>query len=89
MDYIAYMFKDPGSDFSVCFPDFPGCVTAGKTLEEARRFAAEALALQIQGMEADGDKIPEPSTLDDLRGDRNGKGALRLRASEPVISQCA
>jgi predicted RNase H-like HicB family nuclease len=47
MEYIAYLHKDRDSDFRVSFSDFPGCVTAGKTLEEARRMAAEALALHI------------------------------------------
>jgi len=76
MDYIAYLFKETDSDFGVCFPDFPGCITAGKSLKEARDFAAEALALHISGMEAEGEVIPEPSTLDDLRHDPNSKGAL-------------
>ena len=42
MDYIAYLHKDRISDFGVSFPDFPGCVTAGKTLEEARRLAGDS-----------------------------------------------
>ena len=37
MEYIAYLHKDKGSDYGVSFPDFPGCITAGKTLEEARK----------------------------------------------------
>jgi predicted RNase H-like HicB family nuclease len=69
MDYIAYLHKDRNSDFGVSFPDFPGCVTAGKTLEEAHRMAAEALSLHIAGMVEDGDAIPEPSTLDALAED--------------------
>jgi predicted RNase H-like HicB family nuclease len=66
MEYIAYLHNDRDSDFGVSFPDFPGCVTAGKTLEEARRLAAEALALHIEGMIEDEDEIPRPSTLDAL-----------------------
>lgn len=62
--YIALLRKERKSDYSVDFPDFPGCITAGKTLEEARRFAAEALALHIEGMEEDGEAIPAPSPLD-------------------------
>jgi predicted RNase H-like HicB family nuclease len=69
MDYIAYLHKDKDSDFGVSFPDFPGCVTAGRTLEEARRMAVEALALHIQGMVEDGIALPEPSKLDDLQDD--------------------
>ena len=63
MQYIAYLHKTQKSDFGVSFPDFPGCVTVGRTLEEARKFAAEALSLHIQGMMEDGEIIPEPSTL--------------------------
>src|SRR5260370_7094419 len=75
MEYIAYLHKDRKSDFGVSFPDFPGCVTAGKTLEEARRMAAEALAFHIAGMAEDGEAIPEPSTIDDVADDPAMKGA--------------
>ena len=50
MEYIAYLHKDRGSDYGVSFPDFPGCITAGRTLDEASRMAEDALALHIQGM---------------------------------------
>jgi len=69
MDYIAYLHKTRDSDFGVSFPDFPGCVTAGRTLEEAHRMAAEALSIHIAGMIEDGEVIPEPSTLDALAHD--------------------
>src|SRR5215467_4122202 len=76
MDYIAYLHKEPDSDFGVSFPDFPGCITAGRTLEEARRLAVEALGLHIGGMLEDGDPVPEPSTLDSLARDPAMKGAV-------------
>ena len=76
MEYIAYLHKDRQSDFGVSFPDFLGCVTAGKTLDEARRLAGEALALHIQGMTEDGEEIPEPSTLDAVAKDPAMKGAV-------------
>ena len=76
MEYIAYLHKDKDSDYGVSFPDFPGCVTAGRTLEEARKMAAEALALHVAGLREDGDALPDPSTLDDLRGDPAMKGAV-------------
>jgi predicted RNase H-like HicB family nuclease/uncharacterized protein (DUF1778 family) len=69
VDYIAYLHKDRDSDFGVSFPDFPGCITAGKTLDEAHRMAAEALALHIAGMVEDAEAIPGPSTLDALAED--------------------
>jgi predicted RNase H-like HicB family nuclease len=76
MDYIAYLHKDGDSDFGVSFPDFPGCVTAGKTLEEARRMAAEALSLHITGMIEDAEEIPNPSTIDDIADDPAIKRAV-------------
>ena len=76
MEYIAYLHKDSKSDFGASFPDFPGCVTAGETLDEVRRMAEEALALHIGGMAADGEAIPEPSTIDDVAEDPAMKGAV-------------
>jgi len=81
MEYIAYLHKDRDSDYGVSFPDFPGCITAGKTLDEASRMAGEALALHIQGMIEDGDTVPEPSKLDDI-----AKDAAKLRAIAFIVS---
>jgi predicted RNase H-like HicB family nuclease len=76
MEYIAYLHKDGKSDYGVSFPDFPGCITAGSTLEEARSMAAEALSFHIAGIRQDGEFLPEPSTLDDLHNDPAMKGAV-------------
>ncbi|MHB8501681.1 MAG: type II toxin-antitoxin system HicB family antitoxin [Candidatus Acidiferrales bacterium] len=76
MEYIAYLHKDGKSDFGVSFPDFPGCVTAGKSLDEARRRAPEALAFHIAGMMEDGEKIPKPSKIDDLVRDPARQNAV-------------
>jgi predicted RNase H-like HicB family nuclease len=89
MEYIAYLHKDKHSDFGVSFPDFPGCITAGSTLEEARRMAAEALAFHVAGMREDGEAVPKPSSLDDLRGDPAMKNAVafltELREAEKTV----
>ena len=81
MDYIAYLRKEGKSDFGVSFPDFPGCVTAGKSLDEARRKAPEALAFHIAGMLEDGEKIPKPSKIDDLVGDPARQDAVAFLVS--------
>lgn len=75
-NYIALIRKDPASDFGVEFPDFPGCVSAGRDLDEARRMAAEALALHIQGMREDGAPLPSPSSLDTIMNDPAHKDAV-------------
>lgn len=66
LTYIALVRKESNSGFGVDFPDFPGCITAGNTLEEAYRRASEALRFHIKGMLADGESIPEPSLLTDI-----------------------
>ncbi|MBI3680836.1 MAG: type II toxin-antitoxin system HicB family antitoxin [Acidobacteria bacterium] len=87
MEYIAYLHKDQKSDFGVSFPDFPGCVTAGKTLDEARRLAPEALALHIEGMIEDGEPIPEPSILDALANDPARKDAVAFLVNVDIAER--
>lgn len=76
MHYIAYLHKTRKSDYGVSFPDFPGCITAGRTLEEARRMAGEVLALHVEGLLEDGETLPAPSTLDSLVRDPALKDAV-------------
>jgi predicted RNase H-like HicB family nuclease len=82
--YIALLRKDADSDYGVDFPDFPGCVTAGATLEEARRMAAEALSLHADGMIEDGVALPEPSALDAVMADRDNLDAVAFLVDVPV-----
>jgi len=60
--YIGIVHKDAKSDYGISFPDFPGAVTAAPSLDQAVEMAAEALALHVEGMLAEGEAIPEPST---------------------------
>ena len=76
--YVALLRKQPDSDYGVDFPDFPGCITAGETLEDARQMAGEALALHIEGMIEDGDAIPAPSSLDDIMTDEHHTDAVAV-----------
>jgi predicted RNase H-like HicB family nuclease len=85
--YIALLRKDPNSDYGVEFPDFPGCVTAGRTLEEARQMAVEALTLHIEGMLEDQEIIPAPSSLDASMEDAENRSAVAFLvevATRPV-----
>ena len=88
--YIGLIHKDPGSDYGVSFPDFPGVVTAGRTLDEARAMAEEALLFHVEGLAEDGEPLPEPSTLEAVMQDptnRDGVAilvALRDRAPKGV-----
>lgn len=69
VNYIAIVHKETKSDFGVSFPDFPGCITAGKNIDEAKDMAQEALTLHIQGLAEDGEQLPVPSRLEDIMSD--------------------
>jgi predicted RNase H-like HicB family nuclease len=81
--YIALLRKDPDSDYGVDFPDFPGCITAGSTLEEARDMAAEALEFHIEGLLQEDVSIPEPSRLEVVMGDPENAEAIPFPVSVP------
>src|SRR5271165_3350920 len=84
MDYIAFVHRDRKSDYGVSFPDFPGCITAGKTLHEAHRNAIDALTLHIAGMREDRETIPKPSSLESLEKQSERSGALLLLVNIPA-----
>lgn len=47
--------------YSVFFPDFPGCITCGDSLEEAMTMAMDALTGHIESELEDGVELPDPS----------------------------
>ena len=65
--YIAVINKENGKQYGVIFPDFLGCVTVGKNLEEAKEMAQEALQFHIDGMLQDGEDLPKTKTLDEIK----------------------
>jgi predicted RNase H-like HicB family nuclease len=67
--YIALIHKEANSDYGISFPDLPGVISAGKTLDEARDMGAEAVALHLEGIVADGEAAPEPSSLEKIMKD--------------------
>ena len=76
--YIGLIHKDAESDYGVSFPDFPGAVTAGTSLDDARGMAEEALAFHIEGLVADGEAIPEPSTLEFVMADPTNRDGVAI-----------
>jgi predicted RNase H-like HicB family nuclease len=79
--YIGLIHKDADSDFGVSFPDLPGLVTAGTTLDQARDMAEEALAFHLEGMAEDGEPIPEPSSLEDIMSKPENRSGVAILVS--------
>ena len=83
-NYIAVVQKEPASDYGVSFPDFPGCITAGKTIDEAKDLAYEALLLHLEGLREEGEQLPAPSNLEDIVADpENAEAVAFLVVSVP------
>ena len=82
--YIALIHKDANSDYGVSFPDFPGVISAGRTLDEARAMATEALAFHLEGLAEDGEAVPEPSTLEEIMAIAENKDGVAVLVDAPT-----
>jgi predicted RNase H-like HicB family nuclease len=51
----------PESNFSAWSPDLPGCVAVGDSLDAVEREMHGALAFHLQGLEEEGDLLPDPN----------------------------
>jgi len=58
----AVVYENTGSGYGAYAPDLPGCVSTGRTLEEAERNMQEAIRFHPEGLREDGSPIPEPTT---------------------------
>lgn len=54
--------------FAVSFPDLPGCLSIGDSVEEAYKNAIEAKRAWIESALEDGININEPSDIEDYSG---------------------
>jgi antitoxin HicB len=59
--YQAKIYKD-GKSYSVEFPDLPGCISMGDTLEEAKTMAQDALSLYLEEARDPQWTVPKPKT---------------------------
>ena len=67
MKFAVFLEKDDGTDFGVSVPDLPGCFSAGSTIEEAFENAEEAILTHIEGLMMDGEEVPFPRKIDELK----------------------
>ena len=50
------------SGYSTYSPDLPGCVSTGKSREEAEKNMREAIEFHVDGLRQEGYPVPEPQT---------------------------
>jgi predicted RNase H-like HicB family nuclease len=59
----AVVIEKAAKNYSAYFPDVPGCVAAGKTVEQTLDLLREALVIHFDAMSSDGETIPDPESL--------------------------
>lgn len=62
--YPAVLERGPKLTFAVWFPDFPGCVAAARSQEDAMAKAQEALARSVVELYERGRTMPEPTPFE-------------------------
>ena len=85
MRYVAFIHRDDAG-FGVSFPDFPGCVSIGDTVDDAVRRGGEALAFHVAGIYSDGRDDPGAPLHrrhQGRPGPRRVAARRRLRADPP------
>ncbi len=58
MSKYLIVIEKAGKNYSAFCPDMPGCIATGSTAKKAERNIQEAIEFHLNGLKADGDKIP-------------------------------
>ncbi len=61
MRYLVVYEQGP-TGWSAYPPDLPGVGVAGSTREEVEELIREAIAFHVEGLRADGDPVPPPTS---------------------------
>ena len=89
---IRPLTKEEGGGYLVEFPDLPGCMADGETIDEALKEAESAMKSWIETAKSFGDSIPEPGISTKysgqwrLRVPKSLHAALTLRAKSEGVS---
>lgn len=54
--------------YTISFPELPGCITCGETIENALKNAEDAKKSWMEAVLEDGGTIPEPDSLKEYSG---------------------
>ena len=63
MSRYLVIIEPSATGFAAYLPDLPGCVTTGRSQAEIEANMREAIALNLEGMETDGQPVPPPSSI--------------------------
>jgi predicted RNase H-like HicB family nuclease len=60
MKKYLIVIEPTDTGYSSYSPDLPGCVSTGKSREEAERNMREAIEIHVDGLRQEGYPVPEP-----------------------------
>lgn len=60
MKKFLIVIEQTKTGFSAYSPDVPGCISTGRTREEAERNMREAIEFHLEGLRLEGLAAPEP-----------------------------
>jgi predicted RNase H-like HicB family nuclease len=63
MKRYAVVIEKAAANYSAYVPDLPGCVATAATVEAIEEEIRTAVRFHIEGLEADGLDIPEPTSI--------------------------
>lgn len=86
--YIFPAIFEPSEAGGYCitFPDLPGCITEGDSLDEAMYMAKDALELYLFNYEDEGEEIPVPSAPERIETG-NHTFVVPVKAYMPLIRE--
>lgn len=67
--YPAMFHEAEEGGFWISFPDMPECLTEGDDMQQAYERAVEALGLALVSREEDGEELPIPSEIGEIRNE--------------------
>ncbi len=73
--YPAVFTYEPDQEIAVVFPDLD-CATSGVNEDDALLSARELLGIVLNGMEEDGEAIPSPTPLNEVKVEENERAVL-------------
>ncbi len=89
--YSALLWQEAGHEIAVTVPDFPGFATSAPKAEEVAGMAVAGLTFHIQNLIRAGEKIPEPTPIDQtlihMKGDPEQKDALVFLLDVPTLPE--
>lgn len=64
---VFYPFSDNSGGYTVEFPDLPGCITEGRSLEEAFEMAEDAASGWVLDELEEGNEVPKASRYESVK----------------------